>query len=453
MPARCASCGKDVSYWIFSMSWCPDCRTLSCQDCRLIEEEHSSPCPLCKGGRKTGMKFAVFFLIAIILSAIVMAVCGMAAHDQLQALDRESLPVTDMANASSGDRVKLEGVIASGGAVALDGWMDHGTKNDIWRFDKNMITIRNSRQDHHFNVDTSGAKVLPGPHVSARDPDGTCYRDGDRVLVVGRVTGIGNSSGTIAAEALSPGNDFGPGQDIWYSAAAFAAYLAVLGAFAARFEYRKWASGRTVAAGSGVYPHSPLGAYFPERPQAVLENPLRTGSGRLALVCTVAFAGWSLLGISLLLGIIDIEPLTGPDWRVPVFTVWLLLEVIFFVLWIADYGFHLDTPSRFAYDSAGFGFRFGRSKTRGWRWAHVAKIKFDLRDKNGDVDRYTLTISPKKGLGRILYNVAGPIALKLKELSERELPRASPDPRLAGPDLAELDADDEEHSSPVKDGD
>jgi len=75
-------------------------------------------------------------------------------------------------------------------------------------------------------------------------------------------------------------------------------------------------------------------------------------------------AGWSLLGISLLLGVIDFELSTGPDWRPVVFAIWILVEVIFFVLWVAFYSFHLDTPSRFACDDAGFGFRFGRSKTR-----------------------------------------------------------------------------------------
>jgi len=55
----------------------------------------------------------------------------------------------------------------------------------------------------------------------------------------------------------------------------------------------------------------------------------------------------------------------------------------------------------------------------------VAKIKFDLRDKKGDVDRYTLTISPKKGL-------AGYSTMSRAHRPEaqgdlrKELPRARP---------------------------
>ena len=431
MSARCASCGKNVPFWIFGMSWCPDCKTLSCRDCRHPSQEFAGPCPVCKGSRIKGSKTAALFVVALLFFPMIGLLSAWDAYTGYVVLDQESLPIVEMEDAHEGDRVKLVGYIVSGGAVAIDGHWDRSGDEPRWVFDQNAITVRNALSDRHFEIDLSQAKIRPGPHRSVRDVDGTCYRDSDDVYIVGKVLKNDNGSGEMAAEALSPDGDFGPWYEfpVWTVVSAIS--LGIVAALAIRYAYWKWLSDRHVRSNEGMFQTSAIGIYYPEAGHRTIENEM-AGKKRKTLIKAASWAG-AFSALCLALWANPFISFRDVCWSTVIFAPMAFMLILVFGVAVDWY----ITPKIFTYDGTGFGFGYGGERKVGMKWAHLSMINFNGAStiKISNNESYIVIIWPKKGFPMTIHNVGRSIAATLEEQDEAMKTAAREDARLSGPDL------------------
>lgn len=187
---QCANCGKKYSQFsIANANWCRRDQQLFCLRC---SGRRKRVCPRC-GSSLRGWAGAIL-LYGLVFGTLGLVLLGSALPGVLHQLALDQMPATSLEGLTPGSSlVKVVGTVAPGQGTVLEGWEEQGANGNYqWTWSvRDDFNITDNRTQ--VLVDLSALQYYLGsPRLPPGQTNGTDYRSGDQVALIGTVGAQGN---------------------------------------------------------------------------------------------------------------------------------------------------------------------------------------------------------------------------------------------------------------------